>query len=151
MYATQSTLVELAQKAGSFMLFLASLVEQGSAMSTSDPDSMNSVIEGLTRYVLTPHSCTIRSDRRLNREMNRVLRVINRISSQGLATRTLLTRSDKAAIDECNRQLALACGIFGVRKPSTSSQSAHAKFLNNQIRSKLRSSRKWPSLGWTKA
>ena len=61
--------------------------------------------------------------------MNRVLDVVNRISSQSSPTRLLLSASDKVAVEECNRQMALACGVFGVRKPSTtSSQSAHARF-----------------------
>ena len=135
MYAAEDALVELAQKAGSFMLTLVSLMEQGSPISTfSDPDSMNSVIEGLTKCVLTPHSYTIHFDKGLHREMNRVLRVVNKISSQRLPKRLLLSASDKAAVDECNRQMTLACGIFGVRKLSTSSQSAQCQIL---ITSKL--------------
>ena len=61
--------------------------------------------------------------------MNQVLGVVKRISSQSSPTRFLLSSFDKAAIDDCNRQMALACGIFGVRKLSASSQSAYAKFL----------------------
>ena len=61
----------------------------------------------------------------LRSEMKRVLDVVNRISSQRSATRVLLSTFDKAAIDECNRQMALACGIFGVRN----SQSVLARFL----------------------
>ena len=49
--------------------------------------------------------------------MKRVLDVVNRISSQKSATRLRLSAFDKAAVDECNRQMALACGLFGVRKP----------------------------------
>ena len=60
--------------------------------------------------------------------MKRVLDVVNRISSQRSATR-FLSAFDKAAVDECNRQMALACGIFGVRKMSTSSQFVHARFI----------------------
>ena len=45
--------------------------------------------------------------------MKRVLNVFNRISSQRSATRPLLSPFDKAAVDECNRQMVLACGIFG--------------------------------------
>ena len=48
--------------------------------------------------------------------MRRVLEVVKKISSQRSATRLLLSAFDKAAVDECNRQMALACGIFGVRK-----------------------------------
>ena len=55
----------------------------------------------------------------LHSEMKRVLDVVNRISSQKSATRLLLSAFDKAAIDECNRQMALACGLFGVRKSSS--------------------------------
>ena len=62
--------------------------------------------------------------------MNRVLEVVNKISSQRSPTRFLLSAADKAAIDGCNRQITLACGIFRVRKPSTqSSQSVHVRFL----------------------
>ena len=55
MYAAEDALVELARKAGSFMVTLVSLVEQGSisAFSDSDSQAMNSVIEGLTKCVLT--------------------------------------------------------------------------------------------------
>ena len=49
MYATEDALIELARKAGSFMV---TLVEQWSINAFSDSDSMNSVIEGLTRCVL---------------------------------------------------------------------------------------------------
>ena len=146
MYATEEALVELAQKAGSFMLTLVSLQRS----PICDHDSMNSVIQGLTKCVLAPHSCTIRSDKGLHREMRRVLRVVNEISSRKLAKRTLLTFADKGAIDECNRQIALACGIFGVRRPSTSSIRLCQIFIY-QIRSKLRSPRKRPSLGWRKS
>ena len=52
MYAAEDALVELAQKAGSFMVILVDLVEQGSVSTFSDSDSMNSVIEGLTKYLL---------------------------------------------------------------------------------------------------
>ena len=52
MYTAEDALVELAQKAGSFMVTLVDLVEQGSASTFSDPDSMNSVIEGLTKCLL---------------------------------------------------------------------------------------------------
>jgi len=58
---------------------------------------MNSVIEGLTK------------------EMTRVLGVVNKISSKKLPTRLLLSASDKATVDECSRQMTLACGIFGIR------------------------------------
>ena len=61
--------------------------------------------------------------------MNRVLEVVNKISSQRSPTRFLLSAADKAAIDGCNRQMTLACGVFRVRKPSKSSQSVHARFL----------------------
>ena len=52
MYAADDALVELAQKAGSFIVILVDLVEQGSVSTFSDPDSMNSVIEGLTKCSL---------------------------------------------------------------------------------------------------
>ena len=52
MYTAEDALVELAQKAGSFMVTLVDLVEQGSVSTFSDSDSMNSVIEGLTKYLL---------------------------------------------------------------------------------------------------
>ena len=52
MYTAEDALVELAQKAGSFMVILVDLVEQGSVSTFSDSDSMNSVIEGLTKYLL---------------------------------------------------------------------------------------------------
>ena len=48
-YAVEDGLVELARKAGSFMV---TLVEQGSIATFSDSDAMNSVIEGLTKCVL---------------------------------------------------------------------------------------------------
>ena len=130
MYAAEDALVELAQKAGSFMVIL---VEKRSISPFSDSDSINLVIEGLTKCVLTPHSYIIsRSDKNLHREMNRVLGVVNKISSQGLPKRLLLSNSDKAAIDECNRQMALACGIYGVSIPPTASQSTHVGFLLNE-------------------
>ena len=50
MYTVEDGLVELARKAGSFMV---ALVEQGPITTFSDSDSMNSVIEGLTKCVLT--------------------------------------------------------------------------------------------------
>ena len=56
MYAAEDALVELAQKAGSFMVTLVDLVEQGSVSTFSDPDSMNSVIDGLTKCVFPAHS-----------------------------------------------------------------------------------------------
>ena len=49
MYAVEDSLVELARKAGSFMV---TLVEQGSIATFSDSDAMKSVIEGLTKCVL---------------------------------------------------------------------------------------------------
>ena len=51
--------------------------------------------------------------------MNRVLVVVNHISSRRPSERLLLSAFDKAAVDECNRQMALACGVFRVRKLST--------------------------------
>ena len=45
-YAVEDGLVELARKAGSFMV---TLVEQGSITTFSDSDPMNSIIEGLTK------------------------------------------------------------------------------------------------------
>ena len=140
MNAAEDALVELAQKAGSFMVTLVSHMEPGSISAFSDPDSMNSVIEGLTKCVLTQHSCTASislSEMKRHREMNRVLGVVNKISSQRLPTRFILSASDKATVDECNRQMTLACGLYGVRKPSAFSQSAHARIFINQIRSKL--------------
>ena len=50
MYAPEDGLVELAKKAGSFMV---TLVEQGSIATFCDSDPMVSVIEGLTKWVLT--------------------------------------------------------------------------------------------------
>ena len=54
MYAAEDGLVELAKKAGSFMV---TLVEhwQGSIVTFSDSDSMKSVIEGLTKCVLATY------------------------------------------------------------------------------------------------
>lgn len=49
MYTAEEALIELAQKAGSFMV---TLVEQESISSLSDSDAMKSVIEGLTKCVL---------------------------------------------------------------------------------------------------
>ena len=130
MYATEDALIELARKAGFLMV---TLVEQGSIDAFSDSDSMNSVIGGLTGCVLQlPHSCTVPlSYRELHRDMKRVLEVVNRISSRNSPGRFFLSDFDKAAVDECNRQLTLACGIFGVRKPPppTYSQSARPRFL----------------------
>ena len=48
MHAVEDSLVELARKAGSFVV---TLVEQG--LMATDSDSMNSVVEGLTKCVLT--------------------------------------------------------------------------------------------------
>jgi len=93
MHAADDALVELARKAGSFMV---ALVEEGSVNSFSHSDSMNSIIEGLTK------------------EMNRVLGVVNEISSQR-STRFFLSAFHKEAIDDCNRQIALACGISGIQ------------------------------------
>ena len=78
--------------------------------------------------------------------MKRALDVVNRISSQRSATRLLLSAFDKAAVDECNRQMALACGIFGVRKPDNLSIRS-CQILINQIRYEFRSSHNKPSLG----
>ena len=50
MYAADHAVVELVRKAGSFVV---ALVEQGSINSSTDSDVMNSVIEGLSRCVLT--------------------------------------------------------------------------------------------------
>ena len=50
MYGVEDALIELARKAGSFMV---NLVEQGSIATYYDCDSMKAVIEGLTRCVLT--------------------------------------------------------------------------------------------------
>ena len=111
MYAAEDTLNELAWKAGSFMV---TLVEQGETNSFSDLDAMNPVIERLTKCVLASISLS-NSDKELHREMNRILGVVTGISSQRTPARLLLSTFDKAAVDECNRQLALACGIFGVR------------------------------------
>ena len=120
MYAAEDALVELAQKAGSFLVTLVDLVEQESVSTFSDPDSMNSVIDGLTKCVFTLHSLSTKYLvlTKNFREMNRVLGVVKKISSQRLPTRLLLSASDKETVDECNRQMALACGIFGVRKLS---------------------------------
>ena len=124
MYAVEDALVELARKAGSFMV---TLVEQGSITTFADSDSMTSAIEGLRECVLTTfvyYISSSRSDKELHSKMNRVLEVVNKISSQRSPTRSLLLSAfDKAAVDECNRQMALACGIFEVRKSSTSSES----------------------------
>ena len=57
-YAAEDALVELAHRAGSFMVTLVSHMEPGSITTFSDPESMNSVIGGLTKCVLPPHSCT---------------------------------------------------------------------------------------------
>ena len=147
MYAVEDALVELARKAGSFMV---TLVEQVSITTFADSDSMNSVIEGLRKCVLTTfvyYISSSRSDKELHSEMNRVLEVVNKISSQRSPTRRLLLSAfDKAAIDECNRQLALACGYFGVRKSSATSESIRScQIVINQIRSELRSSHNKPS------
>ena len=77
--------------------------------------------------------------------MKLVLGVVTKISSQRSATR-LLSAIDKATVDECDRQMALACGIFGVRNPSTSSQFAQIFIFNNQIRFELCSSHNKPLL-----
>ena len=115
MYAVEDSLVELAHKAGSFMV---NLVEQES-IATSDSDAMKPVIDGLTKYVLTTfmHYYFLVLTKELHSEMKRVLGVVKKISSQRSTTRLLLSASDKYAVDECNRQMALACGMFGVRKP----------------------------------
>ena len=47
------------------MVTLVSLLEKGLVSTFSEPDSMNSIIEGLTKCVLIPHSCSakeLRSD-----------------------------------------------------------------------------------------
>ena len=49
MYPAEDALIELAKKAGSFMV---TLVEHGSIGSLSDCDAMKSAIEGLTKCVL---------------------------------------------------------------------------------------------------
>ena len=115
MYAVEDSLVELAHKAGSFMV---NLVEQES-IATSDSDAMKPVIDGLTKYVLTTfmHYYFLVLTKELHSEMKRVLGVVKKISSQRSTTRLLLSASDKYAVDECNRQMALSCGMFGVRKP----------------------------------
>ena len=79
-------------------------------------------------------------------EMKQVLDVINRIYSQRSATHLLLNTSNKAVVDECDREMALACGIFGVRKPDNLSICS-CQILVNQIRYKFRSSHNKPSLG----
>ena len=56
MYAAEDALVELARKAGSFMV---TLVEQGATNGFSDSDAMNSVIEGLTKCVVTSVSLSL--------------------------------------------------------------------------------------------
>jgi hypothetical protein len=117
MYAAEDALVELARKAGSFMV---TLVEEGSINTFSDSSSVKSVIEGLTKCVVISTSLSY-SDQEFYSEMKRVLGVVTRISSQKAPTRLLLSTFDRAAVDECNRQMALACGIFGVRSHSTSS------------------------------
>ena len=81
----------------------------------------------------------------LHSEMKRVLDVVNRISSQRSATRVLLSTLDKAVVDECNRQMALACGILGVRKPDNLSIRSY-QILINQIRYEFRSSHNKPSI-----
>ena len=115
------------------MVTLVSLLEKGLVSTFSDSDSINSIIEGLTKCVLISHSCSAKELLVLTkfyRVMNRVLGVVNKISSQRLPSRLLLSASDKVTVDECNRQIALACGIFQVRKLSASRrQSAQAKFL----------------------
>ena len=131
-YSVEDVLVDLAQKAGSFMVTLVSLLEKGLVSTFSDPDSMNSIIKGLTKCVLISHSCSAKELlvlTKFHRVMNRVLGVVNKNSSQRLPSRLLLSASDKATINECNRQIALACGIFKVYKLSVSSQSAQARFL----------------------
>ena len=60
-YSVEDVLVDLAQKAGSFMVTLVSLLEKGLVSTFSDPDSMNSIIEGLTKYALIPHSCSAKN------------------------------------------------------------------------------------------
>ena len=79
--------------------------------------------------------------------MKRALDVVNRISSQRSATRIPLSTFDKAAVDECNRQMVLACGIFGVRKPDNLPSIRLCQILINQIRYELRLSHNKPSLG----
>jgi energy-coupling factor transporter ATP-binding protein EcfA2 len=118
MYDVEEALIELARNAGYFMV---TLVEQGAIAALSASDSMNSVIDGLTS------------------EMQRVLGVVNKISAQrSLATRFLLSSFDKAAVDDCNRQMALACGIFGI----------HLAFISQQaiarIEAKLNLALKFP-------
>ena len=79
--------------------------------------------------------------------MNRVLGVVKKISSQRLPTRFILSASDKATIEDCNRQMTQAFGLYGVRKTLTFFQSAQARIFIIQIRPKLLSPRKMPSLG----
>ena len=122
--AVEDALVELAQMAGFFMV---TLVEQLEAFS----DGVNEV---RTYHIHVLFLVLTKS----HREMNQVLEVVNKISSQ----RSPLSGSDKAAIDDCNRRLTLACGMFGVRKPTIRS----CQILINQIRFELGSSHKKPLL-----
>ena len=110
---------------------MVTLVEEGSNVAFSDSDSMSSVIEGLTKCVLTRHIdlLLLVLTKELHSEMKRALDVVNRISSQRLETRILLSAFDKAAVDECNRQMVLACGIFGVRKPDNLPSIRSSRFL----------------------
>ena len=55
-YAAEDALFELARNSGFFMVTL--VLEKGSVSIFSDSDSMNSIIEGLTKCVPIPRSCT---------------------------------------------------------------------------------------------
>lgn len=99
-YFADDALIELAQKAG---FFIVTVVELASIISL-DTDLIKSVIEGLTKG------------------MNRVLGVVRRISSQRTARR-LLSAPDKAAVDDCNCQMVLACGVFGIQIAFISQQT----------------------------
>jgi len=102
MYGVEDALIELAQKAGSFLM---TLVEQGSIAAFFDCDPMNAVIEGLAS------------------EMKRVLGIVNKIASQRTTTRFFLSSFDKEAVDDCHRQMALACGMFGIHIALISQQA----------------------------
>jgi hypothetical protein len=111
-YFADDALIELAQKAG---FFIVTVVELASIISL-DTDLIKSVIEGLTKCVYLPRIFSLVLTKNFHRGMNRVLGVVRRISSQRTARR-LLSAPDKAAVDDCNCQMVLACGVFGVRKP----------------------------------
>ena len=142
-YFADDTLIELAQKAG---LFIVTVVELASIISLSDTDLIKSVIEGLTKCVLASDFLSLVLTKNFHREMNRVLGVVRRISSQRTGRR-LLSAPDKAAVDDCNCQMVLACGVLGVRKPFNL-LLLNGDLIITDIRSKSHASHNKPWLAW---